>query len=86
MSDLFDYMINITRQHASRCLDNMSQGLPDPQDAPVVRYCDGCEDEIYPGTAFQDIDTGKIYCEPWCAPADSETVAIEINSEGEIGA
>lgn len=30
------------------CLDRFAQGLPDPQDAPVVARCQGCGEEIYP--------------------------------------
>jgi hypothetical protein len=66
-------------------LDRFSEGLPDPQDAPVVRSCDGCGDEIYPGDAYQDADTGKVYCERECAPADAELMEIEINEDGEVG-
>lgn len=67
-------------------LDRFSQGLQDAQNIPPVAQCAcGCG-EIYPGTVFQDAGTGKLYAEPWCAPAGSETMAMEINSRGEIGA
>ena len=65
--------------------DRFSWGA-DPQDVePVAQCACGCG-EIYPGTVFQDMETGKLYAEPWCAPKDAETMAVEINEEGEIGA
>lgn len=30
-------------------LDRFSQGLPDPQDAKVMAYCESCRREIYEG-------------------------------------
>jgi len=30
-------------------LDRFSQGLPDPQNAEVMAYCEGCGGEIYEG-------------------------------------
>ncbi len=30
-------------------LDRFAQGLPDPQDAKVMAYCESCHGEIYEG-------------------------------------
>ena len=29
-------------------LDRFAQGIPDPQEAEVMAYCEGCGEEIYP--------------------------------------
>jgi len=48
------YIIKVTkknlprrRQFVSLSLDRFSQGPPDPADAKVVAYCEGCGGEIY---------------------------------------
>jgi len=40
--------------------DRFSQGLPDPQDAPVVCECDGCGGEIYEHSLVWLLDDGAI--------------------------
>lgn len=71
--------------NAAISLDRFAFGLRDPQDVASVRNCDGCGDDIYPGDAYQDDYAGKIYCEPECAPADTELMEVEINENGEVG-
>jgi len=90
MPDIFNWFTGLTREHAKELtgmnLDRFAVGLPDPQGAPVVNYCDGCGDEIYPGEVHQDTDTDKIYCEDFCAPVGAELMRVEINREGEVTA
>ena len=45
-------------------LDRFAQGLPDPQDAEVMAYCEGCGGEIYPGEEVYVID-GEILHSEW---------------------
>jgi hypothetical protein len=71
--------------NAATSLDRFAFGLRDAQDVAAVDCCDGCGDEIYPGDAYQDSDTGKIYCERECAPVDAELMEIKINENGEVG-
>ena len=40
--------------------DRFAQGLPDPQDAPVVCECDGCGGEIYKRSLVWLLDDGAI--------------------------
>ena len=45
-------------------LDRFAQGLPDPQEAPVMAECAGCGGEIYPGEDVYDIN-GDITHADW---------------------
>jgi len=40
--------------------DRFAQGLPDPQDAPVVCECDGCGGEIYEHSLVWVLDDDAI--------------------------
>ena len=40
--------------------DRFSQGLPDPQEAPVVCECDGCGGEIYEHSLVWVLDDDAI--------------------------
>ena len=46
-------------------LDRFSQGLPDPQEAEVKAYCEGCGGEIYEGENAFCYD-GEYYHSPEC--------------------
>lgn len=44
------------------CLDRFAQGLPDPQEAEVLGYCDACGLEIYvDGDVWMLDDGGRIH-------------------------
>ena len=45
-------------------LDRFSQGLPDPQEAKTMCYCQGCGGNIYPGEDVYVID-GDITHNDW---------------------
>jgi hypothetical protein len=45
-------------------LDRFSQGLPDPQEAPVMAICEACGGEIYEGEEVYDIN-GDITHADW---------------------
>ena len=45
-------------------LDRFSQGLPDPQEAEVKAYCEGCGGEIYPDEDVYVVD-GEILHNEW---------------------
>jgi len=40
--------------------DRFSQGLPDPQEASVACYCEGCGREIYEGEDVWLLNSGEI--------------------------
>ena len=46
-------------------LDRFSQGLPDPQDAEVIAYCEGCGGEIYEGEDVYVVEDGEILHAEW---------------------
>ena len=47
-------------------LDRFSQGLPDPQDADVLAYCDCCGKEIYEGEEVYIVYDAVIHAEDEC--------------------
>ncbi len=47
-------------------LDRFSWGLPDPQDAEVLAYCEGCGGEIYAGEVVYRIKGDIIHAEMEC--------------------
>ena len=47
-------------------LDRFSQGLPDPQDAEVMAYCEGCGGEIYPGEDVYCVNGDILHMEWEC--------------------
>jgi len=47
-------------------LDRFSQGLPDPQDADVLVYCEGCGGEIYEGEDVYVVDGAILHAELDC--------------------
>ena len=47
-------------------LDRFSQGLPDPQDADVLAYCDSCGKEIYEGEEVYIVHDAVIHAEDEC--------------------
>mgnify|MGYP000931013944 CR=1 FL=1 len=53
------------RTYGSPSLDRFSQGRPDPQEAPVVAYCDVCHAELYRLDEVYKVDGGVI-----CADLD----------------
>jgi len=60
-------------------LDRFSQGLPDPQDAEVMTYCEGCGGEIYPGEDVYCVNGDIIHAEWECLVQyiDPEVKTIE---------
>ena len=60
-------------------LDRFSQGLPDPQDAEVMAYCEGCGGEIYPGEDVYVVDGVILHAEWDCLVQyiDPEVKTIE---------
>ena len=47
-------------------LDRFSQGLPDPQEAEVKAYCEGCGGEIYEGEDVYVVDGVILHAEWDC--------------------
>ncbi len=47
-------------------LDRFAQGLPDPQDAEVMAYCEGCGGEIYEGEDVYVVDGVILHAEWDC--------------------
>ncbi len=47
-------------------LDRFAQGLPDPQDAEVMAYCEGCGREIYEGEDVYVVDGVILHAEWDC--------------------
>ena len=47
-------------------LDRFSQGLPDPQEAEVMTYCEGCGGEIYQGEDVYDVEGVILHAEWEC--------------------
>jgi len=47
-------------------LDRFSQGLPDPQDADVLAYCEGCGGEIYQGEEVYVVEGDILHAEWEC--------------------
>lgn len=45
-------------------LDRFAQGLPDPQNAKVMAYCEGCGGEIYEGEDVYVVN-GEILHDDW---------------------
>ena len=60
-------------------LNRFSQGLPDPQDAEVMAYCEGCGGEIYPGEDVYVVDGVILHAEWECLVQyiDPEVKTIE---------
>ena len=60
-------------------LDRFSQGLPDPQDADVLAYCEGCRGEIYQGEDVYIADGVILHAEWECLVQyiDPEVMTIE---------
>jgi len=60
-------------------LDRFAQGLPDPQDAEVMAYCEGCGGEIYPGEDVYCVNGDIIHAEWECLVQyiDPEVKTIE---------
>jgi len=60
-------------------LDRFSQGIPDPQDAEVMTYCEGCGGEIYPGEDVYCVNGDIIHAEWECLVQyiDPEVKTIE---------
>ena len=50
--------------------DRFSQGLPDPQEASVACYCEGCGREIYEGEDVWVLNTGAIIHQEWTCLED----------------
>ncbi len=47
-------------------LDRFAQGPPDPQDADVLAYCEGCGGEIYEGEDVYVVDGVILHAEWEC--------------------
>ena len=47
-------------------LDRFAQGLPDPQEAEVKAYCEGCGGEIYEGEDVYVVDGVILHAEWDC--------------------
>jgi len=47
-------------------LDRFSQGLPDPQDADVLAYCEGCGREIYEGEDVYRVGSDILHADREC--------------------
>jgi hypothetical protein len=47
-------------------LDRFSQGIPDPQDAEVITYCEGCGREIYTGEDVYVVNGAILHAEWEC--------------------
>ena len=47
-------------------LDRFAQGPPDPQDADVLAYCEGCGGEIYEGEDVYVVDGVILHAEWDC--------------------
>jgi len=47
-------------------LDRFAQGPPDPQDADVLAYCEGCGGEIYEGEDVYVVDGVILHAELDC--------------------
>jgi hypothetical protein len=47
-------------------LDRFAQGLPDPQEAEVKAYCEGCGGEIYEGEDVYVVEGEILHAEREC--------------------
>ena len=47
-------------------LDRFSQGLPDPQGADILAYCEGCGGEIYEGEDVYIVNGAILHSERDC--------------------
>jgi len=60
-------------------LDRFAQGLPDPQEAEVMAYCEGCGGEIYEGEEVYVVDGEILHAEWECLVQyiDPELMTVE---------
>lgn len=60
-------------------LDRFSQGLPDPQEAKVMAYCEGCGGEIYEGEDVYCINEDILHFDDECLARyiDPQVMSIE---------
>jgi len=63
---LYHWYIEASRKDERMNLDRFSQGLPDPQDADVLAYCDCCGKEIYEGEEVYTVYDAVIHAEDEC--------------------
>lgn len=61
-------------------LDRFAQGLPDPQNADIVYYCDACGGEIYDGEeVYYTIDGSILHAEIRCLKEYLDVKTVIIN-------
>ena len=60
-------------------LDRFAQGPPDPQEAEVMAYCEGCEGEIYEGEEVYVVENAILHADWDCVVQyiDPEVKTIE---------
>ncbi len=59
-------------------LDRFAQGLPDPQDAPVLANCEACSGEIYPGEYVYVLNECIVHADVNCLLAYLDLKAMTI--------
>lgn len=65
-------------------LDRFSQGLCDPQEAPVVATCEACGGEIYEGELVYSISGDIIH--PDCLAEHTGAVLMSVEDAAGVGA